>query len=133
MRVLSLFTAALAAAPLASAIHFLEPEADARLQKGQTYSVRWGSVDTDPSTFSIFLVNFVDWPPFYTQVASNVPTAAGETNVTIPCDASPSWGFQLNAINGTNIYVIYAQTSRFFVQDGPCVPGTGPAFAGCHS
>ncbi|KAL2271347.1 hypothetical protein VTJ83DRAFT_718 [Remersonia thermophila] len=133
MRVLSLFTAALATAPLASAIHFLAPESDAELVKGQSYTIRWGHVDTDPSTFSLFLVNFVDWPPFYTQIAADVPTSAGQTNITIPCDPSPGWGFQLNAINGTNVYVIHAQTSRFTIFDGPCDPSTVPRIGGCHS
>lgn len=92
MRVLSLFALA---APLVSAIQFVEPIANSTLKKGETYSVKWNSVDTDPSTFSIYLVNFVDWPPFYTQVAYDVPTSSGEHEVTVPCDVSTSWGFQL--------------------------------------
>lgn len=83
------------AAPLVSAIQFTEPVANATLKRGETYSVKWTSVDTDPTSFSIFLVNFVDWPPFYTQVASDVPTSAGEHQVTVPCDVNGSWGFQL--------------------------------------
>jgi hypothetical protein len=92
MRVLSLFALA---APLVSAIEFLEPVTNSTLKKGQTYSVKWSSVDTDPTTFSIFLVNFVDWPPFYTQVASDVQTTEDEHQVTVPCDVNTSWGFQL--------------------------------------
>ncbi|AEO53687.1 hypothetical protein MYCTH_2295362 [Thermothelomyces thermophilus ATCC 42464] len=120
MRVLPLFALA---APLVSAIQFLEPVANSTLIKGETYRVTWSSVDTDPTKFSIYLVNFVDWPPFYIQVASDVPTTAGEHEVTVPCDVNTSWGFQFNAINGTNVYVIYAQTPRFFVRDsdGDCI------------
>lgn len=92
MRVLSLFALA---APLVSAIQFQEPYANSTLKKGETYSVKWSSVDTDPTVFSIYLVNFVDWPPFYTQVASDVPTSEGEHEVTVPCDVNSSWGFQL--------------------------------------
>lgn len=92
MRVLSLFALV---APLVSAIQFQEPFANSTLKKGETYSVKWSSVDTDPTVFSIFLVNFVDWPPFYTQVASDVPTSEGEHKVTVPCDVNSSWGFQL--------------------------------------
>lgn len=92
MRVLSLFALA---APLVSAIQFLEPTSNSTLQKGETYSVKWDFVDTDPTTFSIYLVNFVDWPPFYTQVASDVQTTDGEYDVTVPCDVDSSWGFQL--------------------------------------
>ncbi|KAH6853978.1 Ser-Thr-rich glycosyl-phosphatidyl-inositol-anchored membrane family-domain-containing protein [Chaetomium sp. MPI-CAGE-AT-0009] len=122
MRVLSLFALA---APLVSAIQFQEPVANSTLKKGDTYSVKWSSVDTDPTVFSIYLVNFVDWPPFYTQVASDVQTSEGEHQVTVPCDVNSSWGFQFNAINGTNVYVIHAQTSKFFVGDGAC-SGPGP-------
>ncbi|KAL2157973.1 hypothetical protein VTH06DRAFT_4782 [Thermothelomyces fergusii] len=127
MRAFPLFALA---APLVSAIQFLEPIANTTLTKGETYRVTWSSVDTDPTKFSIYLVNFVDWPPFYTQVASDVPTIAGEHEVTVPCDVNTSWGFQFNAINGTNVYVIYAQTPRFSVRDsdGDCVappPGDG--------
>ena len=92
MRFLSLFALA---APLVSAIQFQEPYANSTLKKGETYSVKWSSVDTDPTVFSIFLVNFVDWPPFYTQIASDVPTSEGEHEVTVPCDVNSSWGFQL--------------------------------------
>ena len=92
MRVLSLFALA---APLVSAIQFAEPVSNSTLKKGETYSVKWSSVDTDPTTFSLFLVNFVDWPPFYTQVASDVQTSEGEHKVTVPCDVNSSWGFQL--------------------------------------
>ncbi|KAL2137271.1 hypothetical protein VTI74DRAFT_5002 [Chaetomium olivicolor] len=122
MRVLSLLALA---APLVSAIQFEEPIANSTLKKGETYSVKWSSVDTDPTTFSIFLVNFVDWPPFYTQVASDVQTSEGEHQVTVPCDVNTSWGFQFNAINGTNVYVIHAQTPKFYVRDGACT-GAGP-------
>ena len=92
MRVLSLFALA---APLVSAIQFSEPASNSTLRKGQTFDLKWDSVDTDPASFSIFLVNFVTWPPFYTQVASDVETSAGEREVTVPCDLDSSYGFQL--------------------------------------
>ncbi|KAH6650516.1 Ser-Thr-rich glycosyl-phosphatidyl-inositol-anchored membrane family-domain-containing protein [Chaetomium tenue] len=132
MRVLSLFAFA---APLVSAIQFQEPFANSTLKKGETYSVKWSSVDTDPTVFSIFLVNFVDWPPFYTQVASDVPTSEGEHQVTVPCDVNSSWGFQFNAINGTNVFVIHAQTPKFSIRDGDCNgagPITPPDESSCH-
>ncbi|KAK4231130.1 Ser-Thr-rich glycosyl-phosphatidyl-inositol-anchored membrane family-domain-containing protein [Podospora fimiseda] len=119
MRVLS-FLPLTAAAPLVSAIQFQEPFSNSTLSKGQSYSVKWSSVDTDPSTFSLYLVNFVNWPPFYTQIASDVSTGDGSLDVTIPCAVDNSWGYQFNAINGTNVYVIHAQTPKFYV-GGYCV------------
>lgn len=43
------------------------------------------------SSWSTLLIG----PPFYTQVASDVQTSAGEQEVTVPCDVNTSWGFQL--------------------------------------
>ncbi|KAK4167221.1 Ser-Thr-rich glycosyl-phosphatidyl-inositol-anchored membrane family-domain-containing protein [Cladorrhinum sp. PSN259] len=117
MRVLSFLALA---APLVSAIQFEAPFSNSTLVKGQPYSVKWSSVDTDPSTFSLYLVNFVSWPPFYTQLASDISTTDGSFDVTLPCGVDNSWGYQFNAINGTNVYVIHAQTPRFYVS-GYCV------------
>ncbi|KAK3329979.1 Ser-Thr-rich glycosyl-phosphatidyl-inositol-anchored membrane family-domain-containing protein [Apodospora peruviana] len=119
------------AAPLVSAIEFTSPAANATLSKGEVYDLSWTTVDTDPSTFSIYLVNFFNWPPSYTPVAMDVETAAGAASVTVPCSVDSSWGFQFNAINGTNVYVIYAQTPKFYISGGPCEDPTpsGPTCA----
>lgn len=117
------FLAAAVAVPLASAIQLTSPVTNSTITKGSDMQVTWTSVDTDPSLFSIYLVNFVTWPPFYTQLASDVDTSLGAYSVHVPCDVSASYGFQVNAINGTNVYVIYAQTATFRIQDasGSCV------------
>ncbi|KAK3990003.1 Ser-Thr-rich glycosyl-phosphatidyl-inositol-anchored membrane family-domain-containing protein [Cladorrhinum sp. PSN332] len=117
MRVLSFLALV---APLVSAVQFKEPFSNSTLAKGQSYSVKWSSVDTDPSTFSLYLVNFVNWPPFYTQLASDISTTDGSFGVTLPCALDNSWGYQFNAINGTNVYVIHAQTPKFYIS-GHCV------------
>ncbi|KAK0630220.1 Ser-Thr-rich glycosyl-phosphatidyl-inositol-anchored membrane family-domain-containing protein [Bombardia bombarda] len=108
------------AAPLVSAIEFIEPAANTTLSKGSTFDLKWSTVDTDPSEFSVFLVNFVNWPPLYIPLALDLETTAGEAEVTVPCSVDSSWGFQFNAINGTNVYVIYAQTPKFYIGGGPC-------------
>lgn len=100
MRVLSLFALA---APLVSAIQFLEPTANSTLTKGQTYDLKWSTVDTDPSTFSLYLVNFVNWPPLYTPIAFDLETAAGEHQVTVPCGVDSSYGFQLYVLTPRRI------------------------------
>lgn len=46
-------------------------------------------------------------------------TFKGEALVKIPCDVSSGYGYQFNAINGTNTYVIYAQTDIFSLK-GNC-------------
>ena len=78
-----------------SAIAFTNPAANSTLIRGGDFNLEWTSVDTDPTTFSVYLVNFVNWPPFYTSLAQGVETSAGETTVRVPCDVDDSYGFQL--------------------------------------
>lgn len=46
-------------ASLASAIQFSDPAENATLTKGSTFDLQWTTVDTDPTSFSVYLVNFV--------------------------------------------------------------------------
>lgn len=89
---LSLFTLA---ASLVSAIQLLAPPTGSTVAKGSGYTVRWTSVDTDPTSFDIALVNFVNYPPTTIVIARNVQTSAGKFDVTIPCSAAASSGFQM--------------------------------------
>ncbi|TGO62725.1 hypothetical protein BOTNAR_0109g00010 [Botryotinia narcissicola] len=107
----------------ASAYTVLTPALNSTVAKGKSTSVTWSSVDTDASQFSIYLVNFKDWPPTVISLAQNVPQSAKSVDVTIPCDVSSDYGWQLNFINGTNTYVIYAQSNAFSLT-GSCVDPT---------
>lgn len=92
------FTSALLAlaVPLAvSAIELTSPLANSTITKGSNYELTWTSVDTDPSTFSVYLVNFVDWPPFYTMLATDIKTADGAASVRVPCSIANASGYQL--------------------------------------
>ncbi|PSR81649.1 Ser-Thr-rich glycosyl-phosphatidyl-inositol-anchored membrane family-domain-containing protein [Coniella lustricola] len=124
MRSVSILSALAATFRLTSAIAFSNPEANATLTKGSYYDLAWTSVDTDPTTLSVYLVNFVNWPPYYEQLALDLEVSAGEASVRIPCDVDNSYGYQFNAINGTNVYIIYAQTDKFFIDGSSC---TDPA------
>ncbi|KAK2036526.1 hypothetical protein LZ31DRAFT_510938 [Colletotrichum somersetense] len=117
------FTALALAAPLVSAMKFTGPRVNSTVTKGSSYELTWNTVDTDPSTFSVLLVNFVNWPPSYTVLAENVDTFSGAVSVDVPCDTINSPGYQFNAINGTNVFVIYAQTPKFSISGADC---TGP-------
>ncbi|KAE8349999.1 Ser-Thr-rich glycosyl-phosphatidyl-inositol-anchored membrane family-domain-containing protein [Aspergillus coremiiformis] len=101
--------------PLVSAINIMNPAANSTYAAGSTITVNWTTVDTDPSQFSLYLWNFVSWPPSYVPLAENVPTGARSYSVKIPCDTNPEWGYQISAINGTNVYIIHAQGERFTV------------------
>jgi hypothetical protein len=121
VRLLSLFALA---APLVAAIEFTDPAANATLTKGSNYDLTWSTVDTDPESFSIYLVNFFNWPPSYQLLAENVETGSGAASVRVPCNVDNSYGYQFNAINGTNVYVIYAQTPRFSIKGDDCTDPT---------
>lgn len=100
---------------LVNAIQITSPAANSTYAAGSTITVEWTTVDTDPTNFSLYLWNFVSWPPSYVPLAMNVPTSDLFHSVQIPCDTNPEWGYQITAINGTNVYVIYAQGDKFTV------------------
>ena len=125
------FTLAATLLSAVSAFQVTAPTANQTLVKGTDLNVRWTSVDTDPSTFSIYLVNFqtVHWPPTVVSLQQNVQRDAGSATVRIPCSVTSDYGWQINFINGTNTYVIYAQ-SRMFGLTGDCTdpaPSSGSA------
>ncbi|KAL3461015.1 Ser-Thr-rich glycosyl-phosphatidyl-inositol-anchored membrane family-domain-containing protein [Aspergillus heterothallicus] len=115
-------------ASLVSAISITEPTANSTHAAGSSLTVNWTTVDTDPSTFSLYLWNFVSWPPSYVPLAIDISTADQSYTVQIPCDTNPEWGYQLSAINGTNVYIIYAQGERFTVSapEDDCVDAPAP-------
>lgn len=117
------FSAIASLVACASAYQVLTPTANSTIAKGSNVNVEWSTVDTDPSTFSIYLVNFKDFPPTVLSLAQNVQQGAGSASVRIPCAVSSDYGWQLNFINGTNTYVIYAQ-SPVFSLTGECVDPT---------
>ncbi len=80
---------------LVSALQLTEPAGESTLLKGQTYDVSWSSVSSDPSSFTIFVVNYATYPPVAVKLASNVQTSAGSASVTIPCDIRTDGGFQM--------------------------------------
>ncbi|RAK94964.1 GPI anchored serine-threonine rich family protein [Aspergillus ibericus CBS 121593] len=107
----------LALASLASAISITQPALNASYPAGSTVTVNWTTVDTDPTYFSLYLWNFVYWPPTYVPLAIDIPTADLSYPVHIPCDTTPEWGYQISGINGTNVYIIYAQSDKFTVSE----------------
>ncbi|CDM31813.1 Cell wall beta-glucan synthesis [Penicillium roqueforti FM164] len=104
-------------ASLVAAIEITSPAANTTYAAGSTVNVEWTSVDTDPTNFSLYLWNFVSWPPSYVPLAIDVPTSDLSYSVQIPCETTPDWGYQISGINGTNVYIIYAQGEKFTVDN----------------
>jgi len=108
-----------------SAYEVLTPTLNSTVTKGDTITIEWTSVDTDAEVFSVYLANFqtAHWPPTVLSLAQNVPRDDSSIDLRIPCDLSSDYGWQINFINGTNTYVIYAQ-SPVFELTGDCVDPT---------
>lgn len=83
-----------------SAYQVLTPTANSTIAKGSTITVQYSTVDTDPSTFSVYLANFVQYPPMVLSLVQNVAQSAGSVSVRIPCSVNSGAGFTLNFING---------------------------------
>jgi len=118
----TLLAAASLLAASVSAYEVLTPTLNATVAKGKTVTIDWSSVDTDAEVFSVYLTNFqtAHWPPTVLSLAQNVPRDDLTIDLRIPCDISSDYGWQLNFINGTNTYVIYAQ-SEVFSLTGDCI------------
>lgn len=116
---------------LVQGITLTSPAASSVLTKGSDITATWTSVETDPSVFSLYLWNFVQWPPYYEGLAYGVDTTAGEITVRLPCHIDNGEGWQLTAINNTNVYVLYAQSAEFNITGDAC---TDPAAsASCYA
>ncbi|KAJ1535792.1 hypothetical protein HK405_015511 [Cladochytrium tenue] len=112
-------------APIVAGLAFTSPPLNATITKGTHVPLTWSTVDTDPDTFSIYLVNFVNWPPFYTPLALDIVTTLGAYEVYIPFYTAYRHPICSNAINGTNVYIIYAQSGKLTVDGSSCTDPSG--------
>lgn len=102
------FTGLLAAV---SAIQVKSPAKDAELDFSKTNEITWSSVSTDPTTFSIVLVDQTNMDS--TVIAASVNTADGKYTVT-NFDATPGSKYRINLVANTpNNSGILAQSEEF--------------------
>ena len=80
---------------LVQGIAFTSPTSTDDLTKGSDITATWTYVDTDPEIFSLYIWNFVAWPPYYEGLAYGIDTTAGEVTVRIPCHIDNGEGWQL--------------------------------------
>lgn len=109
---------------LVQGISFTSPVSSDVVTKGSEITAKWTSVDTDPEDFSLYIWNFVAWPPYYEGLAYGIDTSAGEFTVRVPCHIENGEGWQLTAINNTNVYVLYTQTEKFNITGDACADPT---------
>lgn len=124
----TLFAAASLLAVSASAYEVFSPATgNTTVSKGKNIHVKWSAVDTDAEIFSVYLANFLQWPPVVLSLAQNVPRDDLSIDLRVPCDIASGPGWQINFINGTNTYVIYAQSPAFTLSGDCLEPAPTPA------
>ncbi|KAL3456699.1 hypothetical protein BJX64DRAFT_270136 [Aspergillus heterothallicus] len=65
----------------ASALQVTEPKKGAEIDPSDSFTVKWDSVNTDPSSFDLYLVNNAVYPPVDKKIASDVDTSDGSYTV----------------------------------------------------
>jgi len=94
----------------------------------QSQTVSWNSVATDPTNFTVLLVNMQSYPNINTTLKENVLTSSGSTTVDGPSSGWPiGSGFQINFIqlNPTGVGIL-AQSNQFSI-NGTTVPFSSSA------
>jgi hypothetical protein len=75
--------------PVATALQVTSPAKGSSLDLSKSNTIKWNSVNTDPSSFSIELVNMAVSPPVTIKVASDVKTSTGSFTVDPIKDVTP--------------------------------------------
>jgi len=116
MRASSVLSAALLFATTAFGLSVTSPVEGAFWDASQnTQTVGWNSVSTDPTNFTVVLVNMVVYPNTNAVLKQNVLTSSGSTSVTAPSSGWPTGkGFQINLVqNNPTGVAILAQSQQF--------------------
>ncbi|KAG9309061.1 hypothetical protein JVU11DRAFT_10943 [Chiua virens] len=111
---------ALVALPLVSALT-INPLTDAT--SGGTVTITWTASTTDAESFSILMVNPVNFHNTF-AIANTVKTVLGQLVLTLPSMPSGA-GYSLQAIANNDVNTVYSQSTPFSV--GPVTSTTGTA------
>ncbi|KAJ5109403.1 hypothetical protein N7456_006078 [Penicillium angulare] len=112
------FSLALSMVPLAisvGAITLTEPKKGDNITPSSSVDVKWTSVDTDASSFDIYLVNNAVYPPVNKKLASDIETSKDSYSVNVG-DIPNGHGYQIDLMsNDVHNSGILAQTGQFNV------------------
>ncbi|KAJ5273851.1 Ser-Thr-rich glycosyl-phosphatidyl-inositol-anchored membrane family-domain-containing protein [Penicillium angulare] len=112
------FSFALSMVPLAisvGAITLTEPKKGDNITPSSSVDVKWTSVDTDASSFDIYLVNNAVYPPVNKKLASDIETSKDSYSVNVG-DIPNGHGYQIDLMsNDVHNSGILAQTGQFNV------------------
>ncbi|KAJ5221178.1 uncharacterized protein N7469_010065 [Penicillium citrinum] len=100
----------------AAGLTITSPEVGQSVDNSKSVTVKWQAVETDPETFSIYLVNQNVYPPTQELVASDVPKDKGSYTIKAKSmdGVDTGRGYQVNIVSDTN-QAILAQSSQFKV------------------
>ncbi|KAL2846170.1 Ser-Thr-rich glycosyl-phosphatidyl-inositol-anchored membrane family-domain-containing protein [Aspergillus pseudoustus] len=116
MRATMLPSVLLLLAVAASALKVTEPKKNVEIDPSESFTVKWDSVNTDPTSFDLYLVNNAVYPPVDKKIASDVDTSQGSYSVDGVSGLSTGSGYQINLYsNEEHNTGILAQSEQFNV------------------
>ncbi|KAF7592534.1 hypothetical protein BBP40_012758 [Aspergillus hancockii] len=100
--------------PLAAALQVTEPKKNEDVDLSSSFTVKWDSVDTDPSSFDLYIVNNAVYPSVEQKIASNVDTSKGSYSISGLSGLTNGKGYQINFLsNSAKNSGILAQSQQF--------------------
>ncbi|KAL4862850.1 Ser-Thr-rich glycosyl-phosphatidyl-inositol-anchored membrane family-domain-containing protein [Aspergillus spectabilis] len=111
------FTLVSSVLPLAvtvGALSVTEPKKNVEINPSDSFTVKWDSVSTDPSSFDLYLVNNAVYPPVDKKIASDIDTSDGSYTVDSISGLKDGHGYQVNLFsNEEHNTGILAQSQQF--------------------
>ncbi|KAB8230362.1 Ser-Thr-rich glycosyl-phosphatidyl-inositol-anchored membrane family-domain-containing protein [Aspergillus alliaceus] len=106
--------------PLAASVGALqvtEPKKGEDVDLSKSFTVKWDAVDTDPSSFDLYIVNNAVYPSVEQKIASDVDSSKGSYSVSGLSDLTNGKGYQINFLsNSAKNSGILAQSQQFNVE-----------------
>ncbi|KKK13925.1 hypothetical protein ARAM_001526 [Aspergillus rambellii] len=97
-----------------AALSVVEPKEGADIDASDSFTVKWTSVSTDPSSFDLYIVNNAVYPPVETKIASDVETSEGSYTVDNVSGITKGHGYQINLLSDSaQNSGILAQSQQF--------------------
>lgn len=101
-------------AGLAAALQVTQPGKNDEFKTSDSITVKWSSVNTDASSFNIYLVNNAVYPPVNKEIATNVKTSDNSYTIKDLSGLSAGSGYQVNLeSDSTQNTGILAQSQQF--------------------
>lgn len=106
--------------PLAASVGALQvtsPKKGEDVDLSKSFTVKWDAVDTDPSSFDLYIVNNAVYPSVEQKIASDVDSSKGSYDVSGLSDLTNGKGYQINFLsNSAQNSGILAQSQQFNVE-----------------